>query len=142
MRKAWAQAAYEAILEEIKGEVRDWAEHLGRAQGTLLDLLDSEDDRVRKDVAMYLVNRAQGMPSQKVDQTVTHHSSLSEIEMQAALSLVQGRGLTLSQATRYVREHPDEVRAWAQAQIAQQPVRQRLESGDQVEEQEAQVVEG
>lgn len=119
MQKKWIAEAYQQIVDDMKGAVQDWNDLLGRAQRTMLDLLDADDARVRADMAKYIINRAQGMPTQKVDQTVRGETSLSEVEMQAALSLVQGRGLRLREATRYVREHPEEVQAWARAQVEQ-----------------------
>lgn len=118
MHKPAFRRIYEEYLEAIKGQVMDWGALLGRAQATLLDLLDSEDERVRKDVAIYLTNRAVGTPTNKVEATVTHQAELTGIEMQAALSLVAEHGMALLDAKRYVREHPDEVRAWAMSQMA------------------------
>jgi hypothetical protein len=117
LRKPHIQAAYEHFQERAASVVEDWSALLGRAQQTLVSLLDSTDDRVRKDVAIYLVDRSLGKVSQKIDATVTHRDALTEIELQAALSLVSGHGMTLTDASRYVREHPDEVSAWAVKQV-------------------------
>lgn len=135
MAKPHISAGYDQFLESVGHQVADWGGLLGRAQQTLVTLLDSDDDRVRKDVAMYLVDRNLGKVSQKIDATVTRRESLSEIELQAALSLVAEHGLTLADASRYVRENPDEVSAWASRQIEEAAHARRMAV------EEAQVVE-
>ena len=68
-------------------------------------------------MAIYLVDRNLGKVSQKIDATVTHQEALTDIQLHAALSLVSEQGLSWNQATRYVKEHADEVAEWAARQI-------------------------
>lgn len=114
--------AFKRLLEEavlaFGEDLKDWGTLAVRAQRVLEDLLDAKDEKIRKDVAFYLIDRALGKAPQKVDATITSRSEhLSEVEMQAALSLVQEHGLTLTEASRYVRENPEEVMAWAATQV-------------------------
>lgn len=127
--------AFDQILQGVEQEVRDWASVLGRAQATLVDLLDSEDDRVRMSTAQYLVDRQLGKVSQKIDATVVTRNSLGEVELEAALSLVAMRGMSLAEATAYVRAHPQEVEAWAAQQL--KGVREPLAAAISEEEGEA-----
>lgn len=117
MRKPAVAALYTDFLERIGHSVEEWGTLLGRAQQTLLTLLDSEDDRVRFQVAVYLTERAIGKVPTKLEATVREESALTEVQLQAALSLVAGEGMTWLDASRYVREHPEEVAAWARDQV-------------------------
>jgi hypothetical protein len=110
-------AAYQQAVLTVEGEVREWGQILGRAQATLVSLLDSEDDRVRMATAQYLIDRSLGKVAQKLDATVTRRDVLGEVELEAAVSLVALRGMSLSEATAYVRAHPQEVEAWAAQQL-------------------------
>lgn len=121
MRRPVLRTLYEEFVASVGHQVHDWGTLIGRAQATLLDLLDCEDDRVRKDVAIYLTDRAIGKVANKLDATVTHQNELSEVEVQAALSLVAVHGMTLLEAKRYVREHPEEVMDWAKEQARLPP---------------------
>jgi hypothetical protein len=117
LAKGVVREAFDRVAEAVEERVRDWSSVMGRAQGTLLSLLDSEDDRVRLQVATYLVDRVLGKTAQKLEATVTRRDALGEVELEAAVSLVALRGLTLSEATAYVRSHPGEVEAWAASQL-------------------------
>jgi hypothetical protein len=107
------RAALQRVRQDAEGELQDWADLAGRAQHVLAELLDAEDSRVRLMAALHILDRALGRVPQKVEQRVEHRAILSDVEMQAAISLVAAHGLTLTEAVRYVREHPEEVRAWA-----------------------------
>lgn len=112
------RAALEHMQQQHGALMQDWAQLAVRAQATLVDLLDSDDDRVRLSAAQYVTDRGLGKVAAKVEATVTHQAALSEIEMQAALSLVAGANMSLAEASAYVRAHPDEVAAWVAQQSA------------------------
>jgi hypothetical protein len=121
---AWARLPQvRAMVDEFQvtagATLEDWGRHLRRAQDTLVSLLDSSDERVRLQAVQTLLDRGLGKVASKVDATVTHQNALSEPEMQAALSLMAAHSMTFTEASQYVRDNPDEVRAWLQAQATQ-----------------------
>jgi hypothetical protein len=107
------RAALERVRQDAEGELRDWAVLAGRAQHVLAELLDAEDSRVRLMAALHILERALGRVPQRVEHRVKHRAILSDVEMQAAISLVAEHGLSSAEAVQYVQEHPEEVRAWA-----------------------------
>lgn len=117
LRKPSVGGLYSTFLDRVGHEVQDWGSLLGRAQQTLLALLDSPDERVRADIAKYLTERAIGKVPTKVEATIREERALSEVELQAALSLVAEYRMTMTEASRYVRDHPDEVAQWASDQV-------------------------
>jgi phage terminase small subunit len=128
-RSATVSATLEEAQQRTEEELREWIELAPRAQQVLVELLDCGDDRVRFQAAVHIIDRALGKVPQKVEQRVEHRGVLSEIEMQAALSLIAAHGLAYVEAERYVVEHPDEVQEWARQNVAatsdqSSPVRQ------------------
>jgi hypothetical protein len=105
------------IPERNLGDLRDWGLLVPRAQQTLVALLDDEDGRVRLQAANSILDRGIGKVTQRLDHHVSQTATLDEVQMQAALSLVAEHGVPMTEAARYVLDHPDEVRQWAASVI-------------------------
>jgi hypothetical protein len=130
--KAWMQLpqvaeAFRHYRMQAEGKLKDWSLLVDRAQETLVDLLDSKDDRVRIVAANTILDRGLGKVANKVEGIITHQEALTGVALEAALSLVAGAGMTLHEASAYVREHPEEVANWAIANPPKPPA--RLQSG-------------
>lgn len=128
MRLPQVAEAFSHYRTQAEGKLKDWALLVDRAQETLVDLLDSKDDRVRIVAANSILDRGLGKVAAKVEATVTHQEALTGVALEAALSLVAGAGMSLADASRYVREHPEEVAAWALIHAPKPP--RALEAGE------------
>ena len=114
-------AALEEAQKQTEEEIREWIELAPEAQQVLRDLLDSDNDRVRFQAAIHIIDRALGKVPQHVEQRIEHRGTLTEIQMQCVLSLIAAHGLAYTEAEEYVREHPDEVHDWARQNVVAIP---------------------
>jgi len=110
--------AYEQFLRGTQNRMQDWSELLPRAQRRLVDLMDNKNGTVALGAVREIMARGLGPVVQKIDAVVRHEEELTDVQLQAAVSLMASRGLTWSEAAAYVRDNPEEVRAWA-LQVAQ-----------------------
>jgi hypothetical protein len=123
--RRWVETAlYEEDLQ--------WTELLPRARRTLRDLLTSKDEKVRFMAAKDIADRAEGKASVRVDMTITEHRpSLTEGEVQLAISLVQQADMGFAEARQWIYDNPEQVQAWISQNVSQQ---KGLPPGRQIEE--------
>lgn len=91
-----------------------WGKLTGKAQETLLELMDCEDNRVRFMAAREVLDRAEGKPTQKTEKTETKvTASIDQETMMMALSLVAtGVVASLQEAILKARTDPSGVQRW------------------------------
>jgi hypothetical protein len=106
-------AARERVEDILSVEDEEWIESLPEARRTLRQLLKARDEKVRLWAAQDIVNRAEGKPVAKVDMTVREERpSLTDGEMQLAISIMQQTGRPFPEVREWIRQHPEEVRGW------------------------------
>lgn len=94
--------------------VIEWSKLVGKAQDTLIELLDGEDSRVKFMAAREILDRAEGKPTQKVDKReVKVQTQIDQDTMMNALRLLAaGAEESLASALLRAQKHPEEVQKW------------------------------
>lgn len=105
--------AYEQFLRSSQSRMQDWGELIPRAQRRLVDLMDHRNGTVALGAVREIMARGLGPVVQKIDAVVRHDEELTDVQLQAAVSLMASRGLTWTEAATYVRDNREEVAAWA-----------------------------
>lgn len=131
--------AYERFLKSAQNRMQDWGDLLPAAQKRLVHLMDSKQDVVSLAAVREILARGLGPVVQKIDAVVKHQEELTDVQLQAAVSLMASRGLTWSEAATYVRDNVEEVAAWAR-QVAQSRQGLVLQAGGDVVEGTMEVV--
>jgi hypothetical protein len=94
-------------------EDQEWIDCLPRARQTMRSLLVAKDEKVRYPAAKDIVDRAEGKAVARVDMNIREHQpSLTDGEMQLALSLMQHAALGFAEAVADIRAHPAESEQW------------------------------
>jgi hypothetical protein len=106
------------LQEKVEEYTGEWMDLLSEAKGRLRSLmLEARDEKVQLWAAQYIVDRAQGKATAKVDHRIVEYKAIpDEGVMQLALSIVHQEGLSLPAALEYIRQHPDEVEEWKKTQ--------------------------
>lgn len=106
-----------ATDEAPMNRIIEWNRLVGKAQETLLELLESPDQRVRFMATREILDRAEGKPTQKTEKTETKVKvSIDQDTMSLALSLLAtGKAPSLQEAILKARTEPEKVRAWLDA---------------------------